>query len=262
LHLHKNLKLPLFVDYTHITGMSESENMIEAYIQTLLRIQEEQKERPLDEQEMKRIAYDLGMSEDDIELIQKKMSDYVARGKGYSRYEDWESAIEEFGQAISLAPNHLEALFGIANAYKHRWLLKGDKDDFHQAKYFAKKALQVNPHHDASFRLASELNKGTTKYRPSDPFSNFKNINKDFDKLRNDVKIKDSFLQEALRFDSNRRLKKSNRDKKIFGVCGGIAEYFGIDPTWIRVAFIVGTLFGAGSPVPLYIILAFILPKS
>ncbi len=242
--------------------MSESENMIEAYIQTLLRIQEEQKERPLDEQEMKRIAYDLGMDEEDIHLIHKKMSDYVARGKGYSRYEDWESAIEEFRHALSLSPNHLDALFGIANAYKHRWLSKGDKEDFNQAKLYAKKALQVNPHHDASFRLASELNKGLSKYRTTDPFSNFKGINKEFEKIKNDVKAKDPFLQEALKFDGNRRLKKSNRDKKIFGVCGGIAEYFGIDPTWIRVAFIVSTFFGAGSPVPLYIILAFILPKN
>ncbi len=57
-----------------------------------------------------------------------------------------------------------------------------------------------------------------------------------------------------------RRLKKS-RDRKVAGVAAGIAEYFGWDPTIVRVGFVVGTLISSGFVIPLYIALAIFLPK-
>jgi phage shock protein C len=57
-----------------------------------------------------------------------------------------------------------------------------------------------------------------------------------------------------------KRLVKT-RDKKIFGVCGGLGNYFGIDPTLIRVAFLFGfIIFGSG--LLLYIILALLMPSE
>ena len=47
----------------------------------------------------------------------------------------------------------------------------------------------------------------------------------------------------------------------VFGVCGGIAEYFGWDPTLVRVIFIVLTFAGIGSPILIYLILALIIPN-
>lgn len=56
------------------------------------------------------------------------------------------------------------------------------------------------------------------------------------------------------------RLTKS-KDKKIFGVCGGLGNYFDIDPTVIRIAFIVGFIF-FGTGLLLYIILALVIPSE
>lgn len=56
------------------------------------------------------------------------------------------------------------------------------------------------------------------------------------------------------------RLKKSRTDKMIAGVCGGIAEYLGWDPTVIRIIFIITTFLGWGGPVLLYFILALVMP--
>ena len=58
-----------------------------------------------------------------------------------------------------------------------------------------------------------------------------------------------------------RRLKRSATDNKIAGVCGGIAEYFGIDSTIVRVLFAIFALSG-GSGIILYIVLAIIMPKA
>jgi phage shock protein C len=57
-----------------------------------------------------------------------------------------------------------------------------------------------------------------------------------------------------------RRLTKSATNKKLAGVCGGLGEYFGVDPTLIRIAFVIATLMGGVFPaIPLYIVLAIIM---
>ncbi|MFN3596547.1 MAG: PspC domain-containing protein [Rubricoccaceae bacterium] len=61
---------------------------------------------------------------------------------------------------------------------------------------------------------------------------------------------------------AERRLAKNTRDKKISGVAGGIARYLGLDPTLVRVLFVLGTIFGSGAAIVLYVVLAFVLPRD
>ena len=58
----------------------------------------------------------------------------------------------------------------------------------------------------------------------------------------------------------NKRLYKSNENKMLDGVCGGIAEYFGIDPTLVRLGWAVFCAIG-GSGILAYIIAAIIIPR-
>ena len=58
-----------------------------------------------------------------------------------------------------------------------------------------------------------------------------------------------------------KELKRSSTDSVIFGVCGGIAEYLGIDSNVVRLVWAAISLF-AGTGVILYIIAAFLLPKD
>lgn len=59
----------------------------------------------------------------------------------------------------------------------------------------------------------------------------------------------------------SKKLFKSAYDKKIFGVCGGFAEYFNIDSTIVRLIWIAFTLCG-GAGVLAYIIAALVMPKQ
>lgn len=56
-----------------------------------------------------------------------------------------------------------------------------------------------------------------------------------------------------------KRLYKSRINKKICGVCGGLAEYFEIDSTLVRLALVAFTFLG-GSGLLAYIIAAIIMP--
>ncbi len=59
---------------------------------------------------------------------------------------------------------------------------------------------------------------------------------------------------------SSKKLYKSNSDKKLAGVCGGVAEYFDVDSTIIRLAWVVFTLAG-GAGLLAYIIAAIVMPN-
>jgi phage shock protein PspC (stress-responsive transcriptional regulator) len=52
------------------------------------------------------------------------------------------------------------------------------------------------------------------------------------------------------------RIDKTNA--KVFGVCAGIADYFGIDPMLVRIGFVAGTLLGFGTFLLIYLAIALI----
>lgn len=59
-----------------------------------------------------------------------------------------------------------------------------------------------------------------------------------------------------------KRLAKSKQNAVIFGVIGGLGEYFNIDPVLLRVIVVVATFVGVGSTVPIYLLLALVMPDS
>ncbi len=61
--------------------------------------------------------------------------------------------------------------------------------------------------------------------------------------------------------ESKRLYKARKTPRMIFGVCGGIAEYFNIDPTVIRLAFVLLSIF-AGGGLLAYIIAAIVIPEA
>ena len=58
-----------------------------------------------------------------------------------------------------------------------------------------------------------------------------------------------------------KELRKSGTNKILAGVCGGIAEYLGCDPTIIRLLFIALSIF-VGSGLLVYILAAIIMPRA
>jgi phage shock protein PspC (stress-responsive transcriptional regulator) len=57
------------------------------------------------------------------------------------------------------------------------------------------------------------------------------------------------------------KLYRSRDERMIGGVCGGLGEFFGIDPALIRILFVLLTIFG-GSGVLVYLVMLFIVPEE
>jgi phage shock protein C len=60
---------------------------------------------------------------------------------------------------------------------------------------------------------------------------------------------------------NTKKLYRSRVDRKIGGVCGGLGEYFGIDPTLVRLLFVLGLLFVGGTLLA-YLILLIVIPEE
>jgi phage shock protein C len=92
---------------------------------------------------------------------------------------------------------------------------------------------------------------------------------KDFT-LDNDLGEKKSqkgYSEEKYRFDryafrQSKKLYKSRSDKKLAGVCGGLAKYFGISSTVVRLLFVITLFAGSGMSFLIYIALAIVLDKE
>lgn len=57
------------------------------------------------------------------------------------------------------------------------------------------------------------------------------------------------------------RLYRSNDQRIFLGVCGGIAQRFGWDPVWVRLAFVAGVLLG-GPGIVAYAVMALVVPRN
>ena len=56
-----------------------------------------------------------------------------------------------------------------------------------------------------------------------------------------------------------RKLYRSRHDRMLFGVCGGVGEYFSVDPTVVRLLFVLAALIG-GHGLLAYLIVALVVP--
>ncbi|GGD72145.1 PspC domain-containing protein [Emticicia aquatilis] len=51
-------------------------------------------------------------------------------------------------------------------------------------------------------------------------------------------------------------------EKMFFGVCGGVAKYVDVDAALVRILWAILTIFGFGTPILIYFIMLFIMPKE
>ncbi len=60
----------------------------------------------------------------------------------------------------------------------------------------------------------------------------------------------------------SKKLYRSKSDRKLFGVLGGLAQYFNIDPTVLRIIYVLLSVFVLGCPIIIYLIAALIIPEE
>jgi phage shock protein C len=84
----------------------------------------------------------------------------------------------------------------------------------------------------------------------------------DQEKKKEKQKKSEASKFEKFKVGVSNRLMKSRTDKKIAGVCGGLAKHLGVSSTLLRLLFVAAIILGWGSFILVYIALAFVMPKE
>jgi phage shock protein PspC (stress-responsive transcriptional regulator) len=61
---------------------------------------------------------------------------------------------------------------------------------------------------------------------------------------------------------TSRRLVRRSDDRMVAGVCSGVADYVGVDPTIVRLAVVVGTVLGFGTLLVAYVLAWLLMPEA
>jgi len=62
--------------------------------------------------------------------------------------------------------------------------------------------------------------------------------------------------------ETSKVLYRSRTQRQVAGVCGGLGEFFGIDPTVVRLLFVFGVIFGYGFLLLIYLVMFFVVPEE
>ena len=62
--------------------------------------------------------------------------------------------------------------------------------------------------------------------------------------------------------NNNKKLTRSRSDRMLAGVCGGLAAYFGLDPSLVRIGYALLTFFTEFAGIPVYLIMWLIVPEE
>lgn len=135
---------------------SISNYTIDNYIQRVSELSQSGQKIPTNE-ELEKIASELGISTAEIEIAKKQSEDHFVRSQGYMNLKHWDDAINELQEAVVFNPSNLEMLNLLANAHLGRWLEKHLRDDELQIKIRIKQCLEIKPDHQESLQLLAKL---------------------------------------------------------------------------------------------------------
>ncbi len=139
----------------------DDESILQDYIARLLSTQDERDEW-LSEDDLKTVARDLGLSDDDLERLAATTEAHRTRGRSFAERGLWDEAVEEYSQAATLNPFDAAATHELTQAYLGRWHTTGDALDHAAAERYAHRTLQLDAEHAASYEIIKELKRRLT----------------------------------------------------------------------------------------------------
>ncbi len=139
--------------------MAISEDNLEKFIKTILDTQNVEKTKAYSQSELKKVAFEMGFTQEDWEQYLAAFDQHITRGKGFLNHGNWNDAIVEFENAHHLNPYNLIALYYLAFCHKQRYLVKKKRSDRERAIELAERCLQRDANHSPSYKLISDLKK-------------------------------------------------------------------------------------------------------
>ena len=141
----------------------EESDILSSYVERVMALSA-QRSSALSPEELREIALELGMSEDELAAADEAAEGHLLRGQGYLSHKLWEDAIEQLGSAAALAPMNVDMAFALAQAYAGRWRAKNDKEDCLEAQRLTRRCVELDPRFDQAYELLADLDEELDDY--------------------------------------------------------------------------------------------------
>lgn len=109
--------------------------------------------------DLKAAAKEMGVTDREWVQLQDLFSSHLARAIGYHKYKNWDDAILELDQALTINPFDSKTLFLTSSCYANKYYEEENKNDRELSIKFANKCLEINPLDEKSLQLLSSLKK-------------------------------------------------------------------------------------------------------
>lgn len=142
--------------------MADQHKKIETFVSKVLEIQNANFKQKINDDDLKSIAEELGLSEDEWKQLLGIFDDHITRAKGFINFSNWEDAAKELEQAIMIKPHDVNALYLLAYAYKQLWLSKNSSDYKTKAEQYARTCISLDASHSEAIKLLSDFKRKRT----------------------------------------------------------------------------------------------------
>ncbi len=149
------------------------QDILKIYLQKVMELSDARSSGPT-EAELRNIAREVGISEAELAAAARSAQDHKTRGLGFLEHQRYDDAATELSEAAALAPNQLDIQHALAQAYAGRYQQRGHGQDRQRAESLARRCLELDPDHRASFELLNELDQGTSSSSARRPGSTTK----------------------------------------------------------------------------------------
>ncbi len=146
--------------------MANQESTLSTYLKRVMALKEERRRTP-SEEELKSVARELGLSDEDLAAIDQAAEDHAVRGQGYNEHGRYGDAITELDEAVGVAPRRVEWLHSLAQAHLGRWHEDRAPADRDRAETLARECLEIDPHHSASYEVLNGLDASPSATEPA-----------------------------------------------------------------------------------------------
>ncbi len=143
--------------------MPDHDKNIEKFVRKIIEIQHSKFEKKITDGDLESIAEELGLSPGEWRDLLKVYDNHIIRAKGFMQFSNWDDALKELEQALTIKPHNPDALYLAANCSVKLWHEKKDAKYKKEGQKYARTCVNIDPTHRDALQLLSNLKRSVHK---------------------------------------------------------------------------------------------------
>lgn len=150
----------------------QQDKMLQNYLERVMAIKEQQS-KTLTEQELRSIAREVGLSDEDLAAADQAAHQHFQRGLNFYQHRRWDDAVNELQEAVAYAPGWLDYKAQLALAHLERWKQSGREPDRYAAASLARECIDIDPNFEQAYQILNQVDQPQQQQAKQRPQPNY-----------------------------------------------------------------------------------------